>query len=38
LTTVISVTQSPAIRPALARISSARSGFIFCGISDEPDW
>ena len=36
LRTVSSAIRSPKTRPVLPRISSAMSGFFFCGIIDEP--
>jgi len=34
--TTASWVKDPSIRPALARTSSAASGFFFCGMIDEP--
>ena len=34
--TVISATLAPKMRPIFARISSAASGFFFCGMIEEP--
>ena len=31
-----SATKSPTTRPVLPRMSSAKSGFFFCGMMDEP--
>ena len=31
-----SATKSPTTRPILPRVSSAKSGFFFCGMIDEP--